>query len=113
MSKNNDADGRRCPRVPGASTRADKVVSWIGWHIGELAGVIVPGVVALSVTPWAAAVSVVAGAGWAMHEVRLARQQRAIGETRALPTLSVGQSEEDAPESDVAADPAIGWGDVR
>lgn len=80
------------------------VVSWIGWHIGELAGVIVPGVVALTVTPWAAVVSAVMAVSWAVHEVRLARQQAAIRTSR--PSLDASRSEEDTP------DPAVGWGDA-
>lgn len=92
------------------ATRVDRVVSWIGWHIGELAGVIVPGVVALSVTPWAAAVSGVVGACWAVHEVRLARQQAGITAGRDVPVLEVPKTEEDAGE---ASDPAAGWGGAR
>jgi hypothetical protein len=53
--------------------RAGRLVSWIGWHIGELIGVTVPAVVALTVTPWASLVSGVVGAGWAVHETRMAR----------------------------------------
>lgn len=83
-------------------TRTDGVVSWIGWHLGELAGVIVPGVVALTVTPWAAVVSVLAGVSWAVHEVRSARRQRALSTSRVQHTLSASRSEE-----------TIGWGEAR
>jgi hypothetical protein len=79
-------------------------MSWIGWHIGELAGVIVPGVIALTVTRWAAVVSAVVAASWAVHEVRSARRGHAIS-TR--PALDVSRSEEDTPGS------AAGWGDGR
>lgn len=85
----------------------DTVVSWIGWHIGELAGVIVPGVVALSVTPWAAVVSGIVGAGWAAHEIRLARQDAEIKAQPDVRALEAAKSEEDAP------DPAAGWGGAR
>lgn len=80
------------------------VMSWIGWHIGELAGMIVPGVIALTVTRWAAVVSAVVAATWAVHEVRSARRGPAIS---ARPALDAGASQEDTPGS------AVGWGDAR
>ena len=80
------------------------VMSWIGWHIGELVGVVVPGIIALTVTRWAAVVSAVVAAGWAAHEVRTARQRRAIS---IQPALDASGSEEDTPGS------AVGWGDAR
>jgi len=83
------------------------VMSWIGWHIGELAGVIVPGIVALTVTPWAAVVSTVVAASWAIHEVRFARRQHAIRTSRIRPALAAGRSEEDTRDS------AAGWGEAR
>jgi hypothetical protein len=73
---------------------SNSVVSWIGWHVGELAGVIVPGVVALTVTPWAAVLSVVVAVSWTVHEVRLARL--------VPPALAPSRSEEDTP--------VAGWG---
>lgn len=93
--------------------QVDRVVSWIGWHVGELAGVIVPGAVALSVTPWAAVVSGVVGAGWAVHEIRLARQQAEIRAGRDVPALEAAKSEEDESSADAAPDPAAGWGGAR
>jgi hypothetical protein len=80
------------------------VMSWIGWHIGELAGVIVPGVIALTITRWAAVVSAVVAASWVVHEVRSARRGRVIS-TR--PTLEAGRSDEDTSGS------VVGWGDAR
>lgn len=95
-------------RLPGC---VDRVASWIGWHIGELAGVIVPGIVALFVTPWAAVLSGVVGACWVAHEVRLARRQ---AETSAgVPALVAAESEEDDSSTDTAPDPVAGWGDAR
>jgi hypothetical protein len=94
------------------STRVDKVVSWIGWHIGELVGVIVPGVVALRVTPWAAVVSGVVGAGWAVHEIRLVRQQAEVYAGTDVRALETGKSEEDV-SADEAPDPAAGRGGAR
>lgn len=94
-------------RARSSGAEPEGVASWLGWHIGELAGVIVPGVVALTVTPWAAVVSVVVGASWAAHEVRLARRQRAARTNHIRRALCVSESDEDRP------DPAVGWGDAR
>jgi hypothetical protein len=91
----------------------DKVVSWIGWHIGELVGVIVPGVVALRVTPWAAVVSGVVGVGWAVHEIRLVRQQTEAEAGTDVRTLEAGKSEEDVSAADEPPDPAAGWEGAR
>lgn len=95
--------GRGC----SSGAEPEGVTSWLGWHIGELAGVIVPGVVALTVTPWAAVVSVVVGASWAAHEARLARRQRAARTSHIPRALRVSGSDEDRP------DPAAGWSDAR
>ena len=89
------------------TARVDSAVSWFGWHIGELTCVFVPGIVALLVTPWAAVVSVVVAAIWAVHEVRLARRQQVIRTSSARAALNASTSEEDNP------DPAVGWGDAR
>ncbi|WP_216210587.1 hypothetical protein [Amycolatopsis aidingensis] len=62
----------------GDITRTDRVVSWIGWHIGELVAVGLPLLLAVTVTVWAAALAVLAGAVWTVHEVRHALQQRAL-----------------------------------
>ncbi|WP_431879852.1 hypothetical protein [Amycolatopsis sacchari] len=59
-------------------TRTTQAVSWIGWHVGELSGVVVP--LGLGVAVWDGfyAVSVLTAIGWAVHELRLRRQQRAL-----------------------------------
>lgn len=93
--------------------RVDRAVSWIGWHIGELVGVIVPGAVALWVTPWAAVVSGGVGVGWAVHEIRLARQHGEVTAGTDVRPLEAGKSEEDASTADEAPDPAAGWGGAR
>ena len=68
-------------------TRTTQVVSWIGWHIGELSGLVVP--LGLGVAFWDGfyTVSVLTALGWAAHELRVRRQQRAtrirLAEVRA------------------------------
>lgn len=73
-----DAGDGVVARVPGTAPRdagrSSQVVTWIGWHLGELAAVGVPAVLAVSVHPlWAVPAAVVAGT-WAAHEVRAARR---------------------------------------
>lgn len=82
---------------PPAGTRAGRgevdpypLVQWIGWHLGELAGVTVPAVLAVLVWPWFGLVTVLVGLAWLTHEVRLARRRRALTTAgqRALITAS-------------------------
>lgn len=60
-----------------SGTRTDVAVTWVVWHFGELTGVVLPLVLAVLFTPWFAVVSAVVAAGWAAHEVRVARHQKA------------------------------------
>ncbi|WP_051362842.1 hypothetical protein [Amycolatopsis thermoflava] len=66
-------------------TRTTQAVSWLGWHVGELSGVVVP--LGLGVAVWDGfyAVSVLTALGWAAHELRLRRQQRAARTRAAEP----------------------------
>ncbi|MFD4251934.1 hypothetical protein ACFWQL_19560 [Amycolatopsis thermoflava] len=66
-------------------TRTTQAVSWLGWHVGELSGVVVP--LGLGAFAWAGfyAVSVLTALGWAVHELRLRRQQRALRTRPAEP----------------------------
>ncbi|NIJ14303.1 hypothetical protein FHU38_004647 [Saccharomonospora amisosensis] len=85
--------------VNGQSTRTDRVVSWIGWHIGELVAVGVPLLLAATVTVWLATLSLLAGTAWAIHETRQARAQRAIraeAEQRRLQAADQGSVKEQA-----------------
>jgi hypothetical protein len=99
--------------LPGRCTRLDRVASWLGWHIGELVGVIAPGVVALTVTPWAVIMSGAVGASWAVHEMRLAREQAESKAERGVPALEAAKSEEDVSVAGAPGDPAAGWGGAR
>ncbi|MFD4195939.1 hypothetical protein [Amycolatopsis thermoflava] len=59
-------------------TRTTQAVSWVGWHAIELSGLLVP--LGLGVAVWDGfyAVSLLTAIGWAAHELRLRRQQRAL-----------------------------------
>ncbi len=65
-------------RVPGSARhdagRSNRAVTWIGWHLGELTGIAVPVVLAVSVhSLWMVPAAVVA-ATWAANELRLAHR---------------------------------------
>lgn len=49
------------------------VVGWVRWHSVELATVTAPAVAAVTVHPGWAALTVAAGAGWVLIEVRARR----------------------------------------
>jgi hypothetical protein len=61
-------------RPAGLSARTDRVVCWVGWHLGELIGVGLPLVLAVYVSGWFVVVSVVVLVGWVAHEVRTVRR---------------------------------------
>ncbi|MPZ86309.1 MAG: hypothetical protein GEV28_40450 [Actinophytocola sp.] len=82
--------------APGAAVRGadrvDRVVSWIGWHLGELTGIGVPAVLAAAAHPlWAVPAAAVA-AGWVAHEVRRARRGTTRAGSRGV--AAVGQGDE-------------------
>lgn len=58
------------PVVPSESTGTTRTLSWLGWHLGELAGVTVPGVLAFTTSRWFAVPSAVFAVLWAAHEYR-------------------------------------------
>ncbi|WP_020673856.1 hypothetical protein [Amycolatopsis nigrescens] len=62
---------------PGARTRTDRAVEWVVWHIGELASIGVPLVLAAAVSWWFVVLAVLAGAGWTVHEIRQHRTRPA------------------------------------
>lgn len=94
------------------SERTDAVVSWIGWHLGELTGVGVPVVLAVTAHPlWVVPAGLVA-AGWIAHEVRLARRGRTkstnwtSADDRPAATAPTSTPVSDA-ESDTAIDTVL------
>ncbi|MCP2255228.1 hypothetical protein LY13_004002 [Prauserella aidingensis] len=76
-------DGQR-----SAPTRTDQAVTWMGWHLAELAAVGLPLVLAVTVAWWLAGLSVLAGALWAAHEAtRRKRSDKAEGRaSQAVPS---------------------------
>lgn len=55
---------------PVIPTRTARAVAWVGWHLGELAGVIVPAVLAATVVAWFALLSSLVALEWAVREYR-------------------------------------------
>ncbi|GAB3580338.1 hypothetical protein GCM10027445_50470 [Amycolatopsis endophytica] len=57
-------------------TRTARAVSWAGYHLGELAGLIVP--IGLGAAVWEGfyALSVLTALGWTAHEVNARRTRR-------------------------------------
>ncbi|PRX43840.1 hypothetical protein B0I33_1133 [Prauserella shujinwangii] len=98
-------------RLEGQATRTDRVVSWIGWHVGELVAVGVPLLLAATVSVWLAVVSVLAGAAWGVHEFRHARQQRAIrAETEQRRHLAAAEQTSDDTNGTDGGDGTTGTG---
>jgi hypothetical protein len=60
-------------------TRTTRTVSWLGWHVGELAGVTIPLVFGAAVWDGFYGASLLAALGWAANEMRLSRQRRTTG----------------------------------
>jgi hypothetical protein len=69
---------------PGRA-HADAVISWIGWHTPELVGVLVPSVVAATVSPWFSGAAGLVALGWITHELRLAQRHRAVRASVSCP----------------------------
>ncbi|WAL65602.1 hypothetical protein ORV05_32765 [Amycolatopsis cynarae] len=62
--------------MTGGPTRTARSVSWLGYHLGEVAGVTVPSLLALTVSPWWATVSGLVALLWAVHEYRIHHHNR-------------------------------------
>jgi hypothetical protein len=88
--------------------RTDRVVSWVGWHLGELAGVGVPTVLAATVHPWWTVPAVVVALGWVAHEVRLSRRVKALRTGAAAHSAPAGQVDERTDGASTVAAPKGG-----
>lgn len=64
---------------------AEAVISWIGWHTPELVGVLVPSVLAATVSPWFSGAAGLVALGWIIHELRLAPRHRAVRASVSCP----------------------------
>jgi hypothetical protein len=72
-------------------TRTDKAVRWVVFHAGELLGIGVPLLLAVTVAAWFGLLAVMTGAWWVAHEVRDHHRQqeiRAAADRRRLTTHS-------------------------
>jgi hypothetical protein len=58
------------PGTQSRPTRTTRGLSWVGFHLGELAGVTVPGVLAFTTSRWFTVPSAVFALLWAAHEYR-------------------------------------------
>lgn len=77
------------PTAPASdANRVRALAGWLAWHAVELAGVGVPGVLAVTASPWWAIPAGMAGVCWAGHEVHLARTHATPPAPRALTASS-------------------------
>jgi hypothetical protein len=65
-------------RTDARRTPADAVISWLGWHTPEPAGVLVPSVPAATVSPWFSIAAGLVTPGWLTHDLRTAQRHHAI-----------------------------------
>lgn len=82
-----------------SETRDHAVARWVGWHLGELAAVGVPAVLALTVTAWLITLSAVAGVAWAgveAHHRRARRELPAAAARTEIPTPVTGTETKEA-----------------
>jgi hypothetical protein len=77
--------------IENPCTRTDKAVRWVAFHAGELAGLAVPVLLAVTLSAWFGLLAVVASVWWVAHEVRDHRRQqeiRAAADRRRITTHS-------------------------
>jgi hypothetical protein len=78
-------------------TRLETATAWIGWHLGELAGVTAPLIAAVWLSWWFALLSLAAGALWTAqewrdHRAHARKRVQARAQRRELPiTVDTGR----------------------
>ena len=80
-----------------------QVSRWVTWHAAELVALGVPVVLAITVSAWFWALAVLAGAGWAVHEIRQQRRRKRLHTAKTQQLSAPGPS---SPDTDAAAGPA-------
>ena len=94
------AAGHDASSMPlGLPDRAVRAAAWTGWHLFEITAVAAPAVVAVTVTPWAWLLSVLAATGWTAHELQTARRT-SREPARLLPDSTSGPGGTDRGEVD-------------
>jgi hypothetical protein len=82
-----DNESRTEPNV----TPANVAISWVGWHTPELVGVLVPGALAATVSPWFAVPAGLVALGWLAHELRTVQRHHAIRASAPRPAAETGE----------------------
>jgi hypothetical protein len=83
-------------------TTADTVISWIGWHTPELAGVLVPSALAATVTPWFSIAAGLVAVGWFTHELRTIQRHHAIRANAPHPVAESDDPDTNDPDAEEA-----------
>ena len=81
------------------STTADTVVSWVCWHTPELAGVLVPSVLAATISPWFSIAAGLVAGGWLTHEVHTAQRHHAIRTSAPRPVAESDDPDTKSPDA--------------
>ena len=85
-------------RTDASQAPADAVISWVGWHTPELAGVLMPSVLAATVSPWFSIAAGLVAVGWLTHELRIVQRHHAIRASASHP--SAESDDPDDPDTD-------------
>lgn len=94
-------DDTQRPAWTGPAADPSPVVQWIGWHLGELAGVTAPLVLAVTVATWWAVFAVLVAGAWTANEIRLCRRRRELAAARDQRTVTAGgRDPQDKPQTE-------------
>nr|WP_042182591.1 hypothetical protein [Kibdelosporangium sp. MJ126-NF4]CEL15088.1 hypothetical protein [Kibdelosporangium sp. MJ126-NF4]CTQ93318.1 hypothetical protein [Kibdelosporangium sp. MJ126-NF4] len=74
------------PESTACPATAGQVGTWLAWHSLEIASVVIPLALSVTVSAWFLALAALCGTAWAANELRVARRTRVIqpGAPRAL-----------------------------